>query len=469
MECPKCCSPWNSQERIPRILSCGHSICELCAKDQFRDCKIICSSCQCPHIFAVDRLFNETDDEYVDKCMSSLSKNFTLLSLISTQASEPESLNEHSFELQFCEEHNLPVHSFTEKPFSLVCDKCIEEIAEYNLVVKPLPEVTHYVNQTIKDISYNLKKQHQECESVLESYTRMTKSEKESAVNKINEYFTQFYTCLDGIKTEFKGELDQILEAQMAVNEKAIIASEERTNFIQYIDAQYNYLKGLQDHEIVRYSETFENLLDKIRQPHDNTETVSVSLTPNKAKVSAISSLLDSSYEFSIKKAVDFWLCERCSIKNVDGCIACTKCSAFRPLSSYPNLLSNSEHITQQEIHELHLRRQCELQTISELDKNEVQGEFYLIHANWITRWKEFVFNKNQMPGFQAGALPPGPITNNMLFEDLERKVFKLKLKAAVDYRGLNEKVWQAYHRIYGGGPVIVRKRLNIYDESKGK
>ncbi|OMJ92932.1 hypothetical protein SteCoe_4141 [Stentor coeruleus] len=469
MECPKCCSPWNSQERIPRILSCGHSICELCAKELFRDCKIICSSCQCPHIFSVERLFNETDDEYVDKCMSSLSKNFTLLSLISTQALEPESSNEPSFELQFCEEHNLPVHSFTEKPFSLVCDKCIEEIAEYNLVVKPLPEVAHYTSQTIKDISSNLKKQHQECESALEFYSRMTKSEKERAIDMVNEYFSQFYTCLDAAKTEFKSELDQVLEEQIAVNKKAAIALEERNNFIQNIDAQYNYFKGLQDNEIVRYSENFDNLLNKIRQPHDNTELVSVSLTPNKAKVSAISSLLDSSYEFSIKKAVDFWLCERCNLKNVDGCIACTKCSAFRPLTTYPNLLSNPEHTSKQEIHELHLRRQSELQTISELDKNEAQGVFYLIHANWITKWKEFVFNKNQNPGFQAGALPPGPITNHLLFEDSECKVLKLKLKAAMDYRGLNEKVWQAYHRIYGGGPMIVRKRLNIYDEPKGK
>ncbi len=32
-----------------------------------------------------------------------------------------------------------------------------------------------------------------------------------------------------------------------------------------------------------------------------------------------------------------------------------------------------------------------------------------------------------------------------------------------MDYRGVNEFVWEAYWRIYGGGPAIVRKVMDIY------
>jgi hypothetical protein len=32
-------------------------------------------------------------------------------------------------------------------------------------------------------------------------------------------------------------------------------------------------------------------------------------------------------------------------------------------------------------------------------------------------------------------------------------------------YRGVNDKVWGIYYNIYGGGPVIVRQKVNIYDE----
>jgi hypothetical protein len=38
-------------------------------------------------------------------------------------------------------------------------------------------------------------------------------------------------------------------------------------------------------------------------------------------------------------------------------------------------------------------------------------------------------------------------------------------LKKAVNYRGVNEQVWLSYYKIYGGGPVIARKTLNLYDE----
>ena len=31
------------------------------------------------------------------------------------------------------------------------------------------------------------------------------------------------------------------------------------------------------------------------------------------------------------------------------------------------------------------------------------------------------------------------------------------------DYRAVNEYVWEAYHRFYGGGPAIVRQTNDIY------
>ena len=33
-----------------------------------------------------------------------------------------------------------------------------------------------------------------------------------------------------------------------------------------------------------------------------------------------------------------------------------------------------------------------------------------------------------------------------------------------MDYRGLNEFVWEVYHRIYGGGPVLPRRGYDIYN-----
>jgi hypothetical protein len=33
------------------------------------------------------------------------------------------------------------------------------------------------------------------------------------------------------------------------------------------------------------------------------------------------------------------------------------------------------------------------------------------------------------------------------------------------DYRGVNKEVWNLLYKIYGGGPVIVRDKLDIYSQ----
>ena len=152
----------------------------------------------------------------------------------------------------------------------------------------------------------------------------------------------------------------------------------------------------------------------------------------------------------------------------MNGIVSCVKCSRFRPLESYPNTLTSPYQANSQEINELNIRRQMELEIISELDKNDIDSMYYLVHANWINKWKEFIFNKkSEINNSPLGILPPGPITNNLLYIDPECSILRQKLRAAIDYRGLNHKVWEAYLNMYGGGPTIARRKLNIYEENK--
>ena len=43
--------------------------------------------------------------------------------------------------------------------------------------------------------------------------------------------------------------------------------------------------------------------------------------------------------------------------------------------------------------------------------------------------------------------------------------MFRLRreLQLNKDYRGVNKEVWQIFHRMYGGGPVIMRSELDVY------
>lgn len=83
----------------------------------------------------------------------------------------------------------------------------------------------------------------------------------------------------------------------------------------------------------------------------------------------------------------------------------------------------------------------------------------------------------------KIGILPPGPISNDCLFERIpssqaDNNVFSkgmiggqtpLRIKKGLqlnrDYRGVNREVWQIFHRMYGGGPIIVREDLDIYSK----
>ena len=43
------------------------------------------------------------------------------------------------------------------------------------------------------------------------------------------------------------------------------------------------------------------------------------------------------------------------------------------------------------------------------------------------------------------------------------KRILKRGLVLNKHYRGVNKEVWQLLHKIYGGGPTIVRKELDIY------
>ena len=79
---------------------------------------------------------------------------------------------------------------------------------------------------------------------------------------------------------------------------------------------------------------------------------------------------------------------------------------------------------------------------------------FYLIHDDWLRQWRAFIQEKGARPG---------PITNQQLLDKEGRP--RPGLVKVRDYRGLHGTVWEELLRCYGGGPVIVRKRLDIYEE----
>lgn len=103
-------------------------------------------------------------------------------------------------------------------------------------------------------------------------------------------------------------------------------------------------------------------------------------------------------------------------------------------------------------------RRSREDEDIQALDTATIPpGEsWYLIDSNWLYAWNAF---KNGSQG------PPGPISNSRLFKaNNNATVLRDNLARGTHYRGVNERVWNYFYGIYGGGPVLKRSTINIYN-----
>jgi len=102
-------------------------------------------------------------------------------------------------------------------------------------------------------------------------------------------------------------------------------------------------------------------------------------------------------------------------------------------------------------------RRKEEKERIKALDRQTLEeGEYwYLISCEWLSQWLNFI--KNDLVD------PPGPISNDHLLK--ADGTPKEGLRRGVDFRGVTPQVWQYFHSIYGGGPPIIRRTINIYDE----
>ncbi|KAK2958079.1 putative NLR Family CARD Domain Containing protein [Blattamonas nauphoetae] len=80
-----------------------------------------------------------------------------------------------------------------------------------------------------------------------------------------------------------------------------------------------------------------------------------------------------------------------------------------------------------------------------------------LIDEHWLAKWRLFVSQNSTSP-------PPGPITNHRLVNPVTNDPHPGMIKL-YDYRGVSPQVWKLFHDIYGGGPEISRRTIDLYQQ----
>lgn len=114
MECPMCYDLYDSEEKTPRNLNCGHTICEECLFIVYEKKKFLdCPTCRFKH------------DPQIKPNM--LSKNFIVLQLA---CHKKEVRRNH----EFCSIHDEPYKFYCETDDKYICVECIADHAGHQFI-----------------------------------------------------------------------------------------------------------------------------------------------------------------------------------------------------------------------------------------------------------------------------------------------------------------------------------------------
>jgi hypothetical protein len=484
MECPVCLNFWEEQEFTPLLLICGHTLCVQCVSSLIAGDILTCPSCYAKHCFEVSKKLDEDEPSYKRRCIGTMTRNMTLISLIASRPSlvqpqpkVPKSGRKFTKGMR-CPEHHELIVFCTERPFSYCCLLCVEEVKHMSLQIKPIPEVVEYLQTSLKTVLTSCQRRLQAVEGTKKELSSVELEPLASLGSHIDKHFAGLQSQLKKTSGELKDYISSRIENVLqSYSAKLVSPTQKQVYALEAdLDDQISRLERLAEQGPLELASKFvesDNILARSLHPLPQIEcsdsTLKIRIRTEAQEEFA--RLIKASYTLS-SEMQQGWICQNCAEENSHKEFCCEVCQNFRPLDTYPSLLTQPEKATQMEINELGKRRQMELQIISELDTGNEVSDWYLINTEWITQWKCFVFNKPSSYTEQnslnqtIGVLPPGPISNHKLFTDPRNPVtLRPQLKAVTNYRGVNERVWKAYFKFYGGGPVIVRRKLNIYQE----
>jgi len=164
MECPICSEKFNADENCPKVLSCGHTVCERCLFFIIYNNEIQCPSC---------RLV------VVSPSPHSLPKNHTLLSFISQTSDKTpqEYCKLHSTEplIRYCFEDQIPV-----------CAECVVHHSEHTIL--KLEDFYPFVRMGIESLVKRV-----ESLQTLVHKTNLEFSEFENKMQEIEDLFLEVY------------------------------------------------------------------------------------------------------------------------------------------------------------------------------------------------------------------------------------------------------------------------------------
>lgn len=202
MECPSCSSSWDMEAHLPRTSQCrmGHIICHTCCLQRLDESNLFTCICGITYRIEAIREREESDLDFRTRIISVLPPNDQfILMMVNGSGSRPTKV-EDVRPGYLCEQHNQPVHSYAEKPFTFVCNQCKLEYSDINLRYKEIPQVVSHLKNLLTD-----------GKSALENKSRVYHSMKANTLGeahwlslgrRVDDHFESLKRLLEGLRTE---------------------------------------------------------------------------------------------------------------------------------------------------------------------------------------------------------------------------------------------------------------------------
>lgn len=544
MECEKCFCPWDTETHIPKILACGHTICQNCIYEISKELlskeeKLF----KCP-ICNYEIMTITTKEDIMD-----LKKNLSLINLVDKVAStknranmsnnismsmsahlntssflvNESSINMNSKEYEtnisnncyypLCKIHQSKAYFyyFKNKEKKYVCLFCLENnIIQNTEKLFPLPSLDVQNELKIKSCKKKSKLLLREIDKIqifLERYHQKFENENRQKIEDLFNYIkkivdynhTTALTLYNQCRNEQKNQIDKKIK-------ELVFLREELDSFNQKLDEIVNedLFKDKMHPDTQLQLEKIYNRLGNYINYENELSLFQMDININEEVKDSLFDLIQNAYRINIDflkmkngdlpnirellKKTTTWPCSCGQEDNDIKKIICTKCSRYRGLETYNNILFNPLIANKKEINDLVIRRKHEQKVFLSLLQRNVEAKkteknlkdisFYVIDTTWFNKWKAFVTNdltekilpndlKYISDNKKIGVLPPDIIDNSKIctinnvksnnYADGEVCKYKLKkgLKQKKDFMIINQYLWEWLLVNYSGGPEI--------------
>ena len=527
MECEKCLCQWDLETHIPKILQCGHTVCKACLISILNESNLSqVSSFKCPLCQDESESLKSNGD------ISNLKENKVLMSIADkiedtkrrikiNGTSISMSMNLNSYELNksnltksqmilegikncyfpICELHKNKANFFqmNNNEIVYICDECIRIDNYENL--EPIPNLVMQNEIKINACKKRAKLLFNEIskiEDFLNNYQSKFEQDNKQKIDDLFEYIkkiiksnqttanTLFSQCKNEQQRQINQRIDELnlLRKELSEFENQLDEIQSNKSFAirpdpniqSKLDKVYNKLSNYINYEnelnlFQIYVNIHDNIKDSIFDLIQSAYEINVDyLKMENGEIPRIKMLLNKSTP---------WPCYCGEKENQIGKIICQKCSRYRPLETYNNILFNPLIIRKDELKEFNMRRKHEekvfksfLENKSE-NKKEKECKLFAIDMKWFNRWKTFVTNdmeenilsnndKYISDNKLIGILPPGEIDNSQIcIKDTEKYRLKPGMMVKKDYCAISQFLWEWLKLNYNGGPEIILKGIN--------